>query len=182
MTEEILLIRRLTAGAAAAAVALEKDSPGAWSAEALAAELHRPGGWQYVGFFQRESASRKRLQSGATCAAKDLSDDQADKLSGDLLPVCYACGHVVDQEAELYRIAVTAGRRRQGLGALFLSYLLRSLARNGVTSCWLEVRASNTAALGLYHKLGFTKETIRKKYYADPPEDAIIMQWHPEAP
>jgi len=37
MTEELLLIRRLTAGDAAAAVALEKDSPGAWSAEALAA-------------------------------------------------------------------------------------------------------------------------------------------------
>ncbi|MEJ2688978.1 MAG: ribosomal protein S18-alanine N-acetyltransferase [Deltaproteobacteria bacterium] len=148
MTEKPLLTRRLTAGDVAAAIALEQDSPGAWSEEALAAELHRPGGWQYVGHFQGKSN-----------------------------PICYACGHVVDQEAELYRIAVAADRRRQGLGTFFLRSLLRLLAKNGVSSCWLEVRSSNSAAVCLYHKLGFTIKAVRKKYYTDPPEDAIIMQW-----
>ena len=148
MTRETLSILPMRPEDISAVAALEQGSDGAWSEGSLADELHRPGGWQYIGLFRHDSP-----------------------------PVCYACGHVVDREAELYRIAVVTDRRHQGIGSDFLRTLLHMLAEGGVESCWLEVRASNTAAIGLYRKLGFTAEGVRKKYYTDPPEDAIIMQW-----
>ena len=51
--------------------------------------------------------------------------------------------------------------------------------RNGVERFSLEVRASNTPAIGLYRKLGFRQEGLRKGYYENPREDALIM-WTPE--
>ena len=67
--------------------------------------------------------------------------------------------------------------QRQGLGRQLLEHLIGELEKRGVLTLWLEVRASNTAAIALYESLGFNEATIRRNYYptVDGREDAIIM-------
>ena len=58
-----------------------------------------------------------------------------------------------------------------------LEHLIDELEKRGVATLWLEVRASNAAAIALYESLGFNEATIRRNYYptTDGREDAIIM-------
>ena len=59
----------------------------------------------------------------------------------------------------------------------FPKELIDELEKRGVATLWLEVRASNAAAIALYESLGFNEATIRRNYYptTDGREDAIIM-------
>jgi len=72
-------------------------------------------------------------------------------------------------------IAVSPEYRRRGVGRQLLEYLFettRSDSRRGYT---LEVRVSNAAAIALYESLGFRSRGIRRGYYTDNREDALIM-------
>lgn len=89
----------------------------------------------------------------------------------------FAITQVVLDEATLFNIAVDPAYQRRGLGRTLLEYLIDALEKRGVVTLWLEVRASNVAAIALYESLGFNEATIRKNYYptAEGREDAIIM-------
>ena len=90
------------------------------------------------------------------------------------------CGYIRSFEtADIANIAVRGAYRRCGIGEQMLSQLMEHGFRNGVERFSLEVRASNTPAIGLYRKLGFRQEGLRKGYYENPREDALIM-WTPE--
>jgi ribosomal-protein-alanine N-acetyltransferase len=52
---------------------------------------------------------------------------------------------------------------------------LKEGRRRGVKAAFLELRAGNRAALSLYEKCGFRLSSRRKKYYSEPPEDALVM-------
>ena len=80
----------------------------------------------------------------------------------------------VDGEAELHNIAVLPEYRGKGLSTLLMDKMISDV--NEADVIFLEVRASNTAAKGLYKKYGFTEIGIRRNYYKNPTEDAIIMQ------
>lgn len=88
--------------------------------------------------------------------------------------VAYACGSVSLEEGEILRVGVLPVYRRQGIGEQVLASLLARLERQGVEKVFLEVRASNVAAQGLYAKMGFAVIGRRKGYYAAG-EDAVIM-------
>ena len=89
----------------------------------------------------------------------------------------FAITQVVLDEATLFNIAVDPDYQRQGLGRALLEHLIDELEKRGVATLWLEVRASNAAAIALYESLGFNEATIRRNYYptTDGREDAIIM-------
>lgn len=89
----------------------------------------------------------------------------------------FAITQVVLDEATLFNIAVDPDYQRQGLGRVLLEHLIDELEKRGVATLWLEVRASNAAAIALYESLGFNEATIRRNYYptTDGREDAIIM-------
>jgi len=78
-------------------------------------------------------------------------------------------------EAHISTIAVHPKWRSKGLGELLLLSLLEQGARRGMQKATLEVRVSNEAAQGLYHKLGFEIAGRQKRYYSDNNEDAFIM-------
>ena len=84
---------------------------------------------------------------------------------------------ITQVEATLFNIAVDPDFERRGLGKALLEHLIDELEKRGVLTLWLEVRASNVAAIALYESLGFNEATIRRNYYptADGREDAIIM-------
>jgi ribosomal-protein-alanine N-acetyltransferase len=78
-------------------------------------------------------------------------------------------------EAHITNIAVHPDYRRQGIGGLVMKTLMREAASLGIERMTLEVRVSNHEAIGLYKKMGFEEGGIRKKYYPDNQEDALIM-------
>ncbi len=89
--------------------------------------------------------------------------------------VAYACASVSFDEGEILRIGVLPAYRRQGIGEQVLGRALARLQRQGVEKVFLEVRASNVAAQGLYGKMGFSVIGKRKGYYSEN-EDAVIME------
>jgi len=87
----------------------------------------------------------------------------------------YICFWMVVDEVHIMNIAIRADMRRKGMAKLLLSELIRFAKSRNMSKIWLEVRPSNKAALSLYKKMGFKKVAIRKKYYSDTNEDAIVM-------
>ncbi len=81
---------------------------------------------------------------------------------------------IVD-EAHITNIAVHPLFRRRGIGEAILKALMAEAHRMGIDRMTLEVRASNIPAQNLYKKLGFVEVGVRKGYYSDNNEDAIIM-------
>lgn len=82
---------------------------------------------------------------------------------------------IIDKEAELIRVAVKKKDRKKGYAKLLLKVMLEDLRENAVETCFLEVRKTNEVAINLYKKFGFSILGIRKEYYENPLEDAIIM-------
>ena len=81
------------------------------------------------------------------------------------------------EEAQVTNIALTSAQRGRGRGKVLMAKLMRAAAERGAERMTLEVRPSNTPALRLYEGLGFAAIGVRKKYYQDNDEDAILM-WH----
>jgi len=87
---------------------------------------------------------------------------------------------IVD-EIHINNFAVRPEWRRQGLGAALLQHVLAEGARLGAPRATLEVRRSNEAALRLYEQAGFRQTGLRRQYYANPLEDAMIL-WREPGP
>lgn len=88
----------------------------------------------------------------------------------------FICGQLVGPEAEIHKIAVAQNSRRHGIGTALLHHTLQFLQKKKAESCFLELRATNSPAMGLYNAFHFERVTRRKNYYTSPPEDAIIMK------
>ena len=95
-------------------------------------------------------------------------------LDGDL-PIAYVIGRLIAPEGEIYRIAVDEKYRGRGIGYRLLSYALKSDRGRGLETVFLEVRSKNAAAIALYSSYGFRKMGVRRGYYKNPDDDAIVM-------
>jgi ribosomal-protein-alanine N-acetyltransferase len=78
-------------------------------------------------------------------------------------------------EAHITNIAVSPLSRGKKVGLMLMSYLMIKAVELGAVRMTLEVRPSNQVARNLYKKLGFEERGLRKNYYSDTNEDAIIM-------
>ena len=92
---------------------------------------------------------------------------------GKMLAFC-VCWVIFD-ELHINTLAVTPGARRTGLATFLLRAVMAEAAQAGALKATLEVRASNTAALALYSRLGFHVAAQRPRYYTHPEEDALIL-------
>src|SRR5215207_585258 len=81
---------------------------------------------------------------------------------------------IVD-EVHVATIATHPEFRQQGIAKNLLALALQHLSTEGAQSSFLEVRASNLAAQDLYRKFGFEESGVRRRYYRDNDEDAILM-------
>ena len=82
---------------------------------------------------------------------------------------------IVLDESHITNIAVHPNYRKQGIGSSLLEEFLKYCKSQGCIAYTLEVRNSNKAARTLYEKYNFKQEGVRKGYYEDTKEDAIIM-------
>jgi ribosomal-protein-alanine N-acetyltransferase len=87
----------------------------------------------------------------------------------------YAGMWIMADEAHITSIATRGQNRRQGIGEALLAAIIELATRHKARIVTLEVRVSNITAQNLYLKYGFQKTGLRKGYYLDNREDAIIM-------
>jgi [ribosomal protein S18]-alanine N-acetyltransferase len=131
---------------------IERDSYATpWSRSMFAGELSKPS---------------------SVCLA--AVDGETRKLIGYLIVSRYVdAWHVMN-------IAVDPARRRSGAATMMLQRLFELTAGDGRRGYTLEVRVSNDGAIDLYRRLGFQARGIRRGYYTDNREDALIMWRDPE--
>jgi ribosomal-protein-alanine N-acetyltransferase len=89
--------------------------------------------------------------------------------------VGYAVGWFVADELHIGNVAVARAKQGTGMGKILVEYLLKEAAERSVVYATLEVRVTNVRAMNLYRKYGFRGIAIRKHYYADTGEDAMVM-------
>ena len=88
----------------------------------------------------------------------------------------YVGSQTVMGETDMMNIAVHPDCRKQGIATGLIAGLIGALQLQGSYSLALEVRASNIPAILLYEKLGFSQVGLRKNYYRNPKEDALILR------
>ena len=122
--------------------------------------------------------------------ARNFRDAMADRDRGLLLVLrgpfapsdpgrgllAYCSFQTVVDEMHIHNLAVTPDVQGRGLGRRLLELALEIGARRGAERALLEVRQSNWAAQGLYRSLGFQGVAVRRGYYTDPSEDALILE------
>ncbi|MDD2582683.1 MAG: ribosomal protein S18-alanine N-acetyltransferase [Desulfuromonadaceae bacterium] len=89
--------------------------------------------------------------------------------------VGYVCLMSLFEEAQILNVAVSSNHRGRGIARMLLMESFRLARERGAEIMVLEVRASNDAAISLYHQLGFRRVGVRIKYY-ESSEDAILME------
>lgn len=114
-----------------------------------------------------EDAFRQELTSNAV--ARYLVAEVDGKVIG------FAGAWVILDESHITNIAILDGYRGKGYGRALTSALMQYLSNLGAAYATLEVRKSNLTAQNLYVPLGFIKLGVRKRYYEDNNEDALLM-------
>ena len=82
---------------------------------------------------------------------------------------------MVPYESDILNITVRNENRRAGIGTELLTEIMARCPEHGVSVIHLEVRESGVPARNVYRKMGFREDGIRKRYYTDPGEDAVLM-------
>lgn len=115
--------------------------------------------------FEEELAARHRVY----VAAVDVTTGRTLGYAGAIL---------VAEEAHVSTVAVTPEAQGRGLATRLVVAMLRGSVDRGAVASTLEVRVSNSRAAALYQRFGFAPAGIRRRYYSDNGEDALIMWVH----
>ncbi len=94
--------------------------------------------------------------------------------------VGYAGLWIIGDEGHITNVAVKPGFRNRKIGEGIIGVMIDFTSGEGIAHHTLEVRKSNVPAINLYEKFGFRTEGVRKKYYQNNGEDALIMWRHEE--
>lgn len=95
---------------------------------------------------------------------------EGEKLCG------YIGGRTIAGETEIFNVAVLPEYRRKGLGKKLIEKFIEAVREKETEVIFLEVRTSNLGAISLYESAGFVFCGIRKDYYDDPKENALLMR------
>ena len=90
--------------------------------------------------------------------------------------VGYVGSQTVIDTTDMMNIAVHPDFRRRGIAQMLVEQLVAKLKARQSLRLMLEVRSSNMGAQALYEKMGFTQVGLRKNYYRNPKEDALILR------
>ncbi len=127
-----------------------------------------------VAALDKECFSHPRSEQSYTDAVDSgLSPLLAAWQDGELCG--YVSGVYALDRLEILTLAVHPAYRRKGLARRLLERLFADARKQGCCVAQLEVRSQNRAALALYGSLGFEAVGLRKRYYRDPEDDAVLM-------
>ncbi len=121
--------------------------------------------WSYNSYvFELRESRVSRCFVAAT-----QGDDGQQKILGMIVI------YLIEDEAHVATFAVHPHYRQSGIGWRLLLHALKESHRQGATHSFLEVRAGNQPAINLYTRFGYASVGLRKNYYVDNHEDAILM-------
>ena len=89
--------------------------------------------------------------------------------------LAYCSMQTVLDEGDILNVAVSPDRQREGIGYFLVDSMLKMAEMIGIHIVHLEVREGNGTARRLYERLGFKEDGLRKNYYTDPTENAVLM-------
>lgn len=139
---------RMTLADVAEVAALEEEVfTDPWSADSFLAEVER------------------KPDIGYPVVIRDERDDL----------LAYAVVWFIVDELHIGNIAVRGREQGQGIGTTLMEHILAEGHRRGMMFATLEVRPSNDRAVALYRRLGFREIAVRKNYYRDNREDALVL-------
>jgi [ribosomal protein S18]-alanine N-acetyltransferase len=182
-----------------AVAAIERESfPSSWPASAYKRELERNQLAYYVVAKRSPEAGEPRRERRFPVTGEEETEEGKGILArlgrlikGDArgyLPdhaaeleeiVGYAGMWMMVDDAHVTTIAVDPAYRGEGIGELLIVDLIDHACLLGASTVTLECRVSNTVAQALYRKYTFRNAGIRKRYYSDDGEDALIMTTEP---
>ena len=108
---------------------------------------------------------------GAMCYVAEKDGDTA----------AYILGRIIPPEGEIYRIATAPEHRKRGIAYRLLDYAVKCERGHGLEVLFLEVRSRNIPAISLYRAYGFRDMGMRRGYYKNPDDDAIVMAYGNQA-
>jgi ribosomal-protein-alanine N-acetyltransferase len=124
-----------------------------WGAESMRSTLSQPG-------------SALAVLTGAL-AAGDGEREAA--------PLAFCLYQQVIDEVSILQLATAPAARRRGYGLRLLRFVQQAAQAAGCAQLFLEVRRGNAAAIALYEAAGFVQAGVRRRYYADNGEDALVL-------
>ena len=142
--------------------ALESDIfPDPWSEKSIRDTLENPQAriWAII----------SRQAPPCSCASTSPEHAGKPQLLG------YVIFYYVLDEGEIARIATSPQHRRQGVAVRLLEKMRAFSYEQNISRWLLDVRISNETAIHFYKAAGFAEDGVRKNFYANPPEDAILM-------
>lgn len=188
------LVRPMGLGDISQVMEIERESfPSMWPPTAYKRELRHNRLARYLVVVERTAGAKERTSAteaptpGAAGEPPGLgrfltdlrrmfgTDGEAEpEATGEPIVGMVGIWLMVD-EAHIVTIAVAESHRRRGIGELLLIAAIELADINDRPVVTLECRASNEAAQGLYEKYGFRRVGVRRRYYSDDQEDAVIM-------
>ena len=111
----------------------------------------------------------------AICDFSEYDTNRIITAKVDDIVAGYITYSVIIDEVQIANVAVHPDFRRKGIGEKLLQHLIDESKNSDMLLITLEVRKSNTPAIKLYEKCNFSEVGIRKNYYKNPTEDAILM-------
>jgi len=119
--------------------------------------------------FRHPWSSNFFLEELQVACARSVLAQLNDKIVG------YVLFWLLPETVDIHNIAVHTGFRRQRIGQALLRQVFEQARSRHLSRVTLEVRISNIAAQKLYESVGFLSQGLRKGYYSDDGEDAMIM-------
>jgi ribosomal-protein-alanine N-acetyltransferase len=119
--------------------------------------------------------AERQTAAAEPCQDKETVPDGEKTNASQMRILGYAVLRILGPEAEIENMCVDESARRSGLGQQLMEEMLLRYTTAGAEKVFLEVRSQNEPAKALYEKSGFAAQYIRKNYYRNPNDDAIIM-------
>jgi len=119
--------------------------------------------------FRHPWSSRFFLEELQVACARSVLAEINGKIIG------YVLFWLLPEEVDIHNIAVHTEFRRQGIGHVLLQQVAEQARSRNSSRITLEVRVSNLPAQKLYKSMGFVSKGLRKGYYSDDGEDALMM-------
>ncbi len=88
----------------------------------------------------------------------------------------YVIFWIIEETLELHDMAVIGRYKKKGIGSFMMNFMLETARARDVEELFLEVRKSNSEAIKFYEKFNFRQIGVRKNYYKNPIEDALVYR------
>lgn len=156
--------------------------PDPWSAKSIEETLENPQAkiWgvtadQESTPGQPQTTAEKSTSGQSQTTSQESTPGQPQTAAKASAIFGYVIFYYVLDEGEIARIATAPEYRRQGLAARLLEKMRAFSHEQNITRWLLDVRISNEPAIRFYEAAGFARDGVRKNFYANPAEDAILM-------